>query len=142
MNKNIFKTWMLMAGFFVFVIFVGFVFAQVFHNPGILYFAVILSLIMNAASYRFSDKIALAVSGAKPADKKQYPALYEIVARVAGLAEIPMPRVYIISDASPNAFATGRNPKNAVMAVTTGLMEKLDRSELEGLVRAACSRFV
>ena len=74
MNKNIFKTWMLMAGFFVFVIFVGFVFAQVFHNPGILYFAVILSLIMNAASYWFSDKIALAVSGAKPADKKQYPA--------------------------------------------------------------------
>ena len=76
MNKNIIKTWILMTVFFIFVVVIGFIFAQVFMNPSILYFAVILSLVMNIAAYWFSDKIALMVSGAKPADKKQYPELY------------------------------------------------------------------
>lgn len=123
-----------MTGFFIFVIVIGFIFAQVFMNPGILYFAIILSLVMNIAAYWFSDKIALAVSGAKPADKNQYPELYRAVEKVAHLANIPMPKVYVVNDQSPNAFATGRNKNHAAVAATTGILQSLNESELEGVL--------
>lgn len=134
MGKNIFKTWMLMSVFFVFVVIVGFIFAQVFQSPGILYFAVVLSLVMNIVSFWFSDKIALAISRAKLADRKQYPELFFAVEKVAHLASVPMPKVYIVNDPSPNAFATGRNPKHAAVAATTGIMQTLSREELEGVL--------
>ncbi len=134
MNKNVLKTWALMTGFFVFVVVVGFVFARIFASPGILYFAVVLSLAMNIASYWFSDKIALAVSGAKPAAEKDYPELFKAVEKTSRLAGIPMPRVYVIGDASPNAFATGRNKNHAAVAATTGILQTLNAGELEGVL--------
>lgn len=134
MNKNVLKTWALMTGFFVFVVAVGFIFSRVFASPGILYFAMILSLAMNIASYWFSDKIALMISGAKPASKNEYPELYKAVEKTARLADIPMPKVYIINDPSPNAFATGRNKNHAAVAATSGIMQILTESELEGVL--------
>lgn len=133
-NKNVLKTWTLMTTFFIFVVIVGFIFAQIFNNSSILYLSVILSLVMNITAYWFSDKIALAVSGAKPADKKQYSQLYRAVENVTHLADIPMPKVYIVSDQSPNAFATGRNQNHAAVAATTGILSTLTESELEGVL--------
>lgn len=128
------KTWALMTGFFVFVVAVGFIFSRIFASPGILYFAIILSLAMNGASYWFSDKIALMISGAKPASKNEYQGLYKVVENTARLANIPTPKVYVINDASPNAFATGRNKNHAAVAVTTGILQTLTESELEGVL--------
>ena len=89
---------------------------------------------MNVLSYWFSDKIVLKMHKAKPVDLKSHPELYRILENLTIAAGLPMPGFYIIEDPAPNAFATGRNPKHAVVAVTIGLMEKLDRSELEGVL--------
>ncbi|OGG53551.1 zinc metalloprotease HtpX [Candidatus Kaiserbacteria bacterium RIFCSPLOWO2_12_FULL_53_8] len=133
-GKNIRKTWFLMTGFLVVVIGLGWIVSQVYGNTGILYAAVAFSLFMNITAYWFSDKIALASTGAKEADPVQYLELHRIVENLAITAGLPKPRVYIIEDQAPNAFAAGRDPKHAVIAVTTGLLATLDRSELEGVV--------
>ncbi len=133
-SKNIYKTWLLMAVFFGVVIGIGWIFSQIYGNPGILYIAVIFSIFMNVLSYWFSDKIVLKMHKAKPVDLKSNPELYRILENLTITAGLPMPKFYTIDDPAPNAFATGRNPKNAVVAVTTGLMEKLDRSEIEGVL--------
>ena len=133
-NSNIKKTWLLMTIFFVVVISMGWIFSDVFKNTSILYFAVIFSLIMNVGSYWYSDKIALKMSGATPADKTKFKDLHNIVENLSITAGLPKPKVYIIQDSSPNAFATGRNAKNSAVAVTTGLLNILDRSELEGVI--------
>ncbi len=133
-SKNIRKTWILMSLFFGVVIAVGWVFAQIYGNPGILYFAVFFSILMNVASYWFSDRIVLALHRAKPVDFKENAELYRVLENLAMTAGLPMPKFYIINDPSPNAFATGRNPKHAVVVVTSGLLEILDRSELEGVL--------
>lgn len=133
-SKNIYKTWLLMAIFFGVVIGIGWIFAQVYGNSAILYIAVAFSIFMNVLSYWFSDKIVLKMHKAKPVDLKSHPELYRVLENLTIAAGLPMPKFYIIEDPAPNAFATGRNPKNAVVAVTTGLMEKLDRSELEGVL--------
>jgi len=133
-SKNIRKTWFLMTSFFVFIILLGYFISYYFNNPGILVFAVIFSLVMNIVSYWYSDKIVLSMSGAKEAKHDEYTELYHIVENLSITAGLPMPRLYIIEDASPNAFATGRNKDHAVVAVTTGLMKILDRSELEGVI--------
>lgn len=123
-----------MAVFFGIVIGIGWIFSQIYGNPGILYFAVFFSILMNVVSYWFSDKIVLALHRAKPVDMKQNPELYRILENLSITAGLPMPRFYIIEDRAPNAFATGRNPKHAVVCVTTGLLDILDRSELEGVL--------
>ena len=123
-----------MIVFFGVVIGIGWIFSQIYGNPGILYIAVIFSVFMNVLSYWFSDKIVLKMHKAKPVDLKSHPELYRILENLTIASGLPMPRFYIIEDAAPNAFATGRNPKNAVVAVTIVLMEKLDRSELEGVL--------
>lgn len=133
-SKNIYKTWLLMSVFFGVVIGIGWIFAQIYGNPGILYIAVIFSIFMNVLSYWFSDKIVLKMHKAKPVDFKSNPELYRILENLTIAAGLPMPKFYIIDDPAPNAFATGRNSKHAVVAVTSGLMEKLDRSELEGVL--------
>ncbi len=89
---------------------------------------------MNIASYWYSDKIVLAMSKAKPVDEKENPELYRVVENLAITAGLPTPRIYIIDDGSPNAFATGRDPKHAVVCVTRGLLERLERTELEGVI--------
>lgn len=123
-----------MTIFFGIVIAVGFVFANIYRNSGILYIAVIFSVLMNIVSYWFSDKIVLALHRAKPVDAKLSPELYRILENLTIAAGLPMPRFYIIEDPAPNAFATGRNPKHAVVCVTSGLLERLEKTELEGVL--------
>lgn len=133
-SANIRKTWLLMAGFFGIVIAIGWVFSQMYGNPGILYIAVAVSILMNVISYWFSDKIVLALHRAHPVDPKAQPELHRILENLSITAGLPMPRFYFIEDPAPNAFATGRNPRHAVVAVTTGLLNTLDRAELEGVL--------
>ncbi|MBI4692023.1 MAG: M48 family metallopeptidase [Candidatus Terrybacteria bacterium] len=123
-----------MCLFFIGVIAVGFVFSQIYRSPGILYFAVIFSLLMNFFSYWYSDKIILKMSGAKLADHDNHRELFHLVENLCITAGLPMPKIYIINDPAPNAFATGRNKEHAVVAVTTGLLERLNKAELEGVV--------
>jgi heat shock protein HtpX len=93
-----------------------------------------IAFIMNFVSYWFSDKIVLKMSGAKPVSESEAPELYAIVASLAQKASIPMPKIFIMDNESPNAFATGRNPEHGVVAVTTGIMRLLNREELEGVL--------
>ncbi|OGG75145.1 zinc metalloprotease HtpX [Candidatus Kaiserbacteria bacterium RIFCSPLOWO2_02_FULL_51_13] len=133
-SKNIRKTWFLMTGFLVVVIALGWFIAQIYESSFILYIAIGFALVMNITAYWWSDKIALRATGAKEADPKEYIELHRILENLAITAGLPKPRLYIINDAAPNAFAAGRDPNHAVVAVTTGLLEKLDRSELEGVL--------
>ena len=123
-----------MSVFFIFVIFIGWVISLYYGNSSILFVAVAFALVMNVSAYWFSDKVAIASTGAHSADEIQYKELHRIVENLAITAGLPKPRVYIIDDAAPNAFATGRDPAHAVVAVTTGLLAMMDRSELEGVI--------
>ncbi len=133
-DKNIRKTWLLMGSFLIVVIGIGWGFAQVYGNSAILYVAVAFSLLMNVFSYWYSDKIVLKMSGARPIEKKDNAELYLLVENLAITAGLPLPKIYIINDSAPNAFATGRNKEKAVVAVTTGLLERLNKNELEGVI--------
>ncbi len=133
-DSNIFKTWLLMSVFLVFIIFLGWFLSYYYNDVLIFYFAIFFSLFMNIFSYWFSDKIVLKMSGAKPASKEEYYDLYTITENLAITAGLPMPKLYVITDAVPNAFATGRNKEHAVIAVTTGLLQILEKNELEGVV--------
>lgn len=133
-DANIRKTWLLFTIFFGVVIGLGWLFSQLYGNSSILVIAVLFSVGMSFVSYWWSDKIVLAMSRARPIEKKEAPELYNIVENLAITAGLPMPRVYLIDEAAPNAFATGRNPEHAVVAATTGLLNRLDRSELEGVL--------
>ncbi|MDH5467251.1 MAG: M48 family metallopeptidase, partial [Candidatus Aminicenantes bacterium] len=103
-------------------------------GPQGLILAVVIAVAMTFGSYYSSDKIVLAISRARPVEKKDYPYLYNVVEGLAIAAGLPKPRCYIIDDTAPNAFASGRNPKNSVIVVTKGLLEKLNRAELEGVI--------
>ena len=131
-NKR--KTWLLLAGFFVFIIIVGYVFAFAMEEPGILYGAVIFSILSSFISYWWSDKIVLAMSGAHLVVHDSNRELFHIVENLCIASGLPQPKIYLIEDSAPNAFATGRNPEHAVIVVTSGLLEKLDRVELEGVI--------
>ncbi len=133
-DKNIRKTWLLISVFLIFIIGLGWVFSYQFNNPVILVVAVIFSSLISFISYWHSDKIVLAMSRARLIKKQDNPELYRIVENLCITAGLPLPKIYIINEMAPNAFATGRNPENAVMAVTRGLLAKLDRSELEGVI--------
>lgn len=133
-TENVTKTWMLITGFLLFIVGLGWLFAQVYNNPSILYIAVIFSLLMNVGSYWYSDKLVLAMVHAKEIQKNDNPELWNIVENLAITAGLPMPRLYIVEDPSPNAFATGRNKEHAVVAVHTGLLQILNKTELEGVL--------
>ena len=133
-EENVAKTWILMAGFLGVVIALGWAISYYFNNPGILLFAVMFAVGMNVFAYWNSDKVVVAMSGAKPADESQYRDLHNIVENLAITAGLPKPKVYIIDDPAPNAFATGRDKNHAVVAVTTGLLGMMDRTELEGVL--------
>jgi heat shock protein HtpX len=96
--------------------------------------AAVIAVVMTIGSYYASDKIVLAMSKARPVTKEEYPYLYNVVEGLSIAAGLPTPPCYVIDDTAPNAFATGRNPKNSVIVVTTGLLEKLNRVELEGVI--------
>jgi len=133
-DKNTRLTWIYISGFLVFVIAVGYVFAGAMGNSAILYGAVIFSVIMSFGSYWWSDKIVLAMSGAKEVTHENGREIYHIVENLCITAGLPVPKIYIIEDTAPNAFATGRDPEHAVICVTTGILQKLEKTELEGVL--------
>lgn len=124
-----------MLGFLILIILIGFVLAYIYGNPNILYIAIIISLLMNIFAYWFSDKMVLSMANAKRIESKDdYPDLWNIVENLSITAGLPMPKLYIIDDPAPNAFATGRNQEHGVVAVTTGILPLLNKSELEGVI--------
>lgn len=127
-------TWVYITGFLVFVIAVGYVFAGAMSNSLVLYIAVAFSILMSFGSYWWSDKLVLAMSSAKPIDHAANPEIYHLVENLCITAGLPVPKIYIINDSSPNAFATGRDPEHSVVCLTTGIIEKLEKVELEGVV--------
>src|SRR3989338_8682953 len=133
-SKNVTKTWLLMAGVFAVVILFGWFFSFYYSNPNILYFFVGFSILMNFFSYWYSDKIVLRLAGAKLAKREEYFDLYTSVENLSIAAGLPMPKVYVVEDPAPNAFATGRNKNHAVVAATTGLLKILNKTELEGVI--------
>lgn len=134
-TKNKRNSFILCALFIMFVGFLGWLFGQltVLGNAGIV-LAVAIAVIWAFGSYYYSDRIVLAISKARPLEKSEYPYLFHTVEGLTIAAGIPMPRVYVIEDTAPNAFATGRDPEHAVVCVTTGLLHKLNRIELEGVI--------
>lgn len=133
-DANIRKTWFLMIGFFVMIIAIGYFLNWYFGNPAIMYIAIAFALFMNVASFWWSDKLVVSMTGAKPADPERHRDLINVVETLAITAGLPMPKVYVVEDQAPNAFATGRNPEHAVVAATTGLLAILNRTELEGVM--------
>lgn len=133
-GENLRKTWFLMGSFLILVIAIGYGVSWYMESSIILYIAVAFALIMNVGSYWFSDKIVLRMTNAHPATLESNRELYNIVENLSITAGLPMPKVYIVNDPAPNAFATGRDPEHAVVAVTTGLLQMLEKNELEGVV--------
>jgi len=133
-ESNIRKTWLLMIGFLIFIIGLGWLFSYLLDEPIFLIVAIILAVFQSFASFWYSDKIVLAITKAKPIEKKDNPELYRLVENLSITAGLPLPKIYIIDESQPNAFATGRDAKHAVVAVTRGLLEKLERVELEGVL--------
>ncbi|MGH7390626.1 MAG: zinc metalloprotease HtpX [Candidatus Rokuibacteriota bacterium] len=128
--SNVFKTAMLLAILTAMLVLIG---GAIGGQQGMV-IALVLAVAMNFFSYWFSDRIVLAMYGARPVDEAQAPGLYAMVRRLTTRAGIPMPRVYLIPNDTPNAFATGRNPQHAAIAVTEGIMRLLDEEELEGVL--------
>lgn len=134
-SANIRKTWFLMTVFLLFIIVIGFVLSYMYGNANILYYAVAFSILLNVGAYWFSDKMVLSMANAHPIEsREQYPELWNTLENLCITAGLPMPALYIIDDPAPNAFATGRNKDHAVVAVTTGLLPLLNKSELEGVL--------
>ena len=133
-SKNKTESWILIFSFLAIISVWGFVFSQAYNTPEILYFAVGFSVFTSFISYYFSDSITLALSRAKEVDRQSNPDLYRLVENLCIAAGLPTPKIYIIDDTAPNAFATGRDPKHAVVCFTTGILSKLEKTELEGVV--------
>jgi len=133
-ESNIRKTWLLITFFFIFIIGLGWLFSYLLDEPIFLVIAVILAIFQSIFSYWYSDKIVLTMTRAKLIEKKDNPEFYRLVENLSITAGLPLPKIYIIEEAQPNAFATGRDAKHAVVAVTRGLLEKLEKVELEGVI--------
>ncbi|HHY46575.1 MAG TPA: zinc metalloprotease HtpX [Firmicutes bacterium] len=132
---NINKTRFLIAVFIVIIGILGYAFGEMTgYGYAGLVFAILIAILMSIGSYYYSDSIVLAISHARPVTKEENPYLWNTVEGLSIAAGIPMPKVYIIEDSAPNAFATGRNPEHSAIAVTTGLLSKLNRLELEGVI--------
>ena len=134
-ENNVTKTWLFLTMFFLLIIAMGFVFAQIYGNTSILYISIVLSLVMNVGSYWWSDKIVLSMVHARQIEKKEdAPDLWNIVENLAITAGLPMPKLYIVDDPSPNAFATGRDKEHAAVAVHSGILQILNKAELQGVL--------
>jgi len=134
-SSNIRKSWAMIAVFVVFVGFLGYIFGEVtrFGYGGVVV-ALGIAIAMSWMSYYYSDKIVLTMSRARPVDKEEFPYLYNVIEGLAIAAGVLTPKMYVIEDTAPNAFATGRDPEHSAIAVTTGLLDKLNRVELEGVI--------
>jgi heat shock protein HtpX len=134
-TKNKAKSTVLVVLFVAFVIFLGWIFGRTTAlGPAGPVLAAVIAGIMAFASYYNSDKMVLRLSRARPVSKSEFPYLYNTIEGLSVAAGVPVPKMYVINDSAPNAFATGRNPEHAAVAVTTGLVEKLNRTELEGVL--------
>src|SRR3989441_1952699 len=127
---KIFRTGFLLIALSMLLVWVG----GHYGGPNGMTIALVFAVLMNGFAYFFSDKIALMSNGAQPVSREQMPRLYAVMERLAGKANLPMPKLYVIPQAAPNAFATGRNPSHASVAVTQGLMQLMDDEELEGVI--------
>jgi len=132
-SQNVRKTWFLLTFFFGFILAVGYVLSLVLGAPEIMLASGFFSLFSSVGTYWFSDKIALSMSGAKPVTKATHGELYGMVDNLAIAAGLPTPKIYIIQDSALNAFATGRNPANSVIAFTQGILDRLDPEEIRGV---------
>ncbi len=133
-EHNTYKTYAYLLGFILLIVSIGWVLSYVYNEAWLLYFALIFSVVTSFYSYWNSDKIVIKLSKARPAKKEDYLELHRITENLAISNGLPMPRLYILDDPQPNAFATGRNPEHGVIAVTTGLLERLERAELEAVI--------
>lgn len=133
-DSNNLKTWSLMLFLFGLIIAVGWFLSYYYQNPSILYIGVFFSIGLNLFSYWYSDKVALSMAKAKEATVSEFPDYHRLVENLAITAGLPKPRLYIIEDPVPNAFATGRNKDHSAIAVTRGLLTTLDKPELEGVL--------
>lgn len=134
-SSNRRRTYIIMAAFIAFLTFAAYIFGEAggygFSYAGI---ALIISGLLSIGSYYWSDKIVLTLSGARPADPKRDFDLFTVAENISIAAGLPKPKLYVIDDGAPNAFATGRDPKHAVVVATSGILNKLERSELEGVI--------
>lgn len=133
-SSNVRKTWFLMATFVAIFSAIGLTLSYYYESKSILLIAFIFAIIMNFFSYWFSDKVALKMAGAKEISKNNYPEFWNITENLTIATGLPMPKLYVINDPIPNAFATGRNKNNSVIAATSGLLSILNKNELEGVV--------
>lgn len=134
-EENSLRTWLLMTLFLVLVFGLGYIFAYIFKEPWIFYFAVIFGLLTNIWSYYYGDKLITFLTGAKEINKNDLPEVYRILENLSITAGLPKtPKLYLIDTPAMNAFATGRNPENSLVAVTSGLVENLNKEELEGVI--------
>jgi heat shock protein HtpX len=135
-DQNIRKTWVLMIVFIAVVVGIAWVFSYTLDSPGIFVWALIGSLFMNVISYWYSDSIVLSISNAQSIDTNnpEGKRIYRLLENLAITAGLPTPKLYIINDTAMNAFATGRNPEHSAIALTTGIISRLDQSELEGVI--------
>ena len=133
-ESNVRKTWFLILFFLIFIIALGSLFSYLLDNSIILVIAVIFSVFTSFFSYWYSDKIVLKMFHAQPIEKRDNPELYRLVENLCIASGLPLPKIYILPELQPNAFATGRDEKHAVVAVTQGLLDKLERAELEGVI--------
>lgn len=133
-DSNIRRTWLLMAVFLAVVVAIGYFISWYWGSPVFLFIAIALALAMNVTSYWYSDKISLSLARAVPAKREENVELFQIVENLSITAGLPMPKVYIIPDAAPNAFATGRDKEHASVAVTAGLLGMMDKNELSGVI--------
>lgn len=133
-SSNVWKSVGLVFVFIILIGLLGYLFAEETGYIWALPIAVIFAIFSSIGSYYYSDKIVLAMSHARPAEREEYAHLVNSVEGLALAAGIPVPKIYVIDDTAPNAFATGRNPEHAVICVTTGLLQKLNRVELEGVI--------
>lgn len=133
-SANIRRTWILFIVFFVVVVGIGYIFSQAYGDPRFIIFALIFSIVYSIISYYSSASIALALARAQPIEKKDNPMFYEIVENLSITAGLPMPKIYITPETQINAFATGRDPQHAAVAVTAGALQRLNKTELQGVL--------
>src|SRR3989338_6670418 len=132
--SNVRRTWALIIVFAVVVIGIGYVAAWYFGNPSILLIASVIAIATNFYAYWASDKLVLSLSHARPASREEFFDFYTVTENLAITAGLPKTRLYVIDDPAPNAFATGRDEKHAVVCATTGLLRAMSRTELEGVI--------
>jgi heat shock protein HtpX len=133
-TSNIRRTWALVLGFLVIVIAVGYAVSVYYGNPSILYIAVVIAVVTNFYAYWASDKLVLSMNHARPASREEFFDFYTVTENLAIAAGLPKPKLYVIDDPAPNAFATGRDEHHAVVCATTGLLSMMTRPELEGVI--------